>query len=123
MLPRPVLRLLSHIHYKNDTCPNNPCVECAYFFIHSSPINLNLKLNLRTSIFCLPFYQIVSQQSFISHSTECPGGRYGQNCSESCGRCLKSNSCNRVTGQCADSCLPGYDYVTDDTCKTSYLLF
>lgn len=57
--------------------------------------------------------------SFSSNSTECPDGRYGQNCSESCGHCLGNSSCNHATGQCADGCLPGYDYMADNTCKTS----
>ena len=39
------------------------------------------------------------------HATECPGGSYGQNCSEEC-ECRNGASCDPITGEC--TCTSGW---------------
>ena len=47
----------------------------------------------------------------------CEFGKYGQNCSETCGKCFE-NTCNHINGTCADGCAAGF---MTNLCKTSML--
>ena len=39
---------------------------------------------------------------------ECDGGEFGQNCKESCGKCVKEEQCDHVNGTCMNGCDSGY---------------
>ena len=48
---------------------------------------------------------------------ECSPGAYGYNCSESCGHCLGTSTCDPVHGRCTNGCEPGWQ--PTDKCDTS----
>ena len=50
---------------------------------------------------------------------ECDGGRYGQNCSNTCGFCFQKEQCHSITGKCAHGCENGYK---GDRCTQSNLI-
>lgn len=39
---------------------------------------------------------------------DCKDGKYGKNCSISCGNCLESEQCNHINGICMNGCDSGY---------------
>lgn len=41
-------------------------------------------------------------------NSECETGKYGVNCSKSCGSCLKQSQCHNVDGSCSEGCSAGY---------------
>lgn len=41
-------------------------------------------------------------------NSECETGRYGINCSRSCGNCLKLSQCQNIDGSCSEGCSVGY---------------
>ena len=47
--------------------------------------------------------------------TECHSGTYGQNCTQSCGKCVAKQPCHYVTGACMNGCERGYQ---GKQCKT-----
>ena len=50
----------------------------------------------------------ISNQGGINNfASVCPEGRWGENCSRTCGQCASGN-CNAQTGTCSGGCLPGY---------------
>lgn len=44
----------------------------------------------------------------ISINSECETGKYGVNCSKSCGNCLNQSQCQNVDGFCSEGCSAGY---------------
>lgn len=47
----------------------------------------------------------------------CPGGTFGENCTERCNRtCADRKACRNTDGYCVDGCIPGY---TGDKCDSS----
>ena len=40
--------------------------------------------------------------------TECGNGTFGQDCSESCGTCLREEQCHHVNGICMNGCDRGF---------------
>lgn len=43
-----------------------------------------------------------------SINSECETGKYGINCSKSCGNCHNQSLCQNVDGSCSDGCSAGY---------------
>ena len=39
--------------------------------------------------------------------SECDDGDYGFGC-EICGHCSEASQCHHITGECSDTCKPGY---------------
>ena len=39
---------------------------------------------------------------------DCEYGHYGTECRQICGNCSGAGQCDRVTGECANGCMPGY---------------
>ena len=40
--------------------------------------------------------------------SECDNKMFGENCTESCGNCLKSEQCHHINGTCMKGCDRGY---------------
>ena len=40
--------------------------------------------------------------------TECDGGKFGQNCDETCGKCVNGEHCDHVNGTCFNGCDRGF---------------
>ena len=40
--------------------------------------------------------------------SECDGRTFGQNCSQSCGKCLNNDQCDPINGSCLNGCDSGY---------------
>ena len=54
---------------------------------------------------------------------DCEYGYYGTDCKQACGSCSGAAQCDRVTGECANGCMPGYYSVLCDIGKLpTYLL-
>lgn len=47
-------------------------------------------------------------QNSVSFGLECENKTYGENCSNTCGRCRNSVACNNINGTCPDGCDPGW---------------
>lgn len=45
--------------------------------------------------------------NFILINSECETGKYGINCSKSCGNCHNQSQCQNVDGSCSDGCSAG----------------
>lgn len=43
-----------------------------------------------------------------SINSECETGKYGINCSKSCGKCHNQSQCRNVDGFCSGGCSAGY---------------
>ena len=41
-------------------------------------------------------------------SLACNSGTFGQECNDSCGRCLDQDGCYHTNGTCLTGCVPGY---------------
>ena len=39
---------------------------------------------------------------------DCEYGNYGTECRQFCGNCSGAGQCDRVTGECANGCMPGF---------------
>lgn len=39
---------------------------------------------------------------------ECNTGKYGDNCTRSCGNCQSQSQCHKVDGSCSGECAAGY---------------
>uniref|UniRef100_A0A8W8NZG7 Scavenger receptor class F member 2 n=1 Tax=Magallana gigas TaxID=29159 RepID=A0A8W8NZG7_MAGGI len=52
---------------------------------------------------------------------ECETGKYGVNCSKSCGNCLKQRQCQNVDGFCSKGCSAGYKgSLCTEPCKQTF---
>ena len=40
--------------------------------------------------------------------SECDGGTFGEQCENSCGKCLNNEQCHHINGSCLNGCSPGY---------------
>ena len=40
--------------------------------------------------------------------SECDGGKYGQDCGNTCGSCINETQCHHINGTCLKGCDPGY---------------
>ena len=47
--------------------------------------------------------------------TECHSATYGQDCTQSCGKCVAKEPCHYITGACMNGCERGYQGMQ---CKT-----
>lgn len=45
---------------------------------------------------------------FVFVLLECDGGRFGVNCSQLCGHCVKKEPCHYLNGTCPNGCDDGY---------------
>ena len=57
-------------------------------------------------------------QSLFNSCLACETGKFGQNCSETCGKCFENKPCNHVNGTCAGGCAAGF---MTELCNTSIL--
>ena len=44
----------------------------------------------------------------LTFVSECDHGYYGVNCQQNCGHCSEASECHHITGECSDTCKPGY---------------
>lgn len=52
---------------------------------------------------------------------ECVDGRFGDNCTGTCGHCSDLHDCQKSDGICLTGCTLGYDYHKDNGCKEGKL--
>ena len=66
------------------------------------------KMNDKTRIYsnCLKYSQCASFTYIVF--SECDGGRYGHNCSNTCGFCLNKEQCHVINGSCLNGCDSDY---------------
>lgn len=50
---------------------------------------------------------VCARLSFLME-TECDNGTFGQDCLESCGRCVGEKQCHHTNGTCLNGCNVGY---------------
>ncbi|XP_025106227.1 multiple epidermal growth factor-like domains protein 11 isoform X2 [Pomacea canaliculata] len=81
-------------YLKGSTC--SPCGNCAGNKTCDSKTG-------RCLWGCLPGFKISPDTCTVA----CDNGKYGQNCSQTCGQCKNRAACHTVSGSCA-SCEPGY---------------
>lgn len=72
-------------------------------------------LNLNGNLFFLPVMDELRNENHICYKldscyifTECYRGTFGQNCTKSCGKCLRGEHCHHINGTCMNGCDPGY---------------
>ena len=44
----------------------------------------------------------------LLHFTECTNGKFGHDCKETCGKCLRGEQCHHINGTCMNGCDPGH---------------
>ena len=65
-------------------------------------------------------YICINSQSGL-YLTECPAGVFGKNCVENCSMtCGDPGVCDKVTGHCNESCLPGWE---GDMCQNGNIMY
>ncbi|XP_062580546.1 multiple epidermal growth factor-like domains protein 6 isoform X2 [Saccostrea cucullata] len=48
---------------------------------------------------------------------ECKSGKFGKDCTSTCGHCSNDVPCNKVNGSCPENCAPGWKNTSDRKCN------